>query len=994
MEHHHFPSFIPFSSPYPLQIQVSEQTPFPPFPFIPPRQIEEAEPAEKEKGKEETPPSQETDSQDELKNLRELAIDSLKKFGKQHFSFWITTPFDDVAKSQQLLEQLDSLKQKVVSWHQMAVEKSSTQIEKEWGGVEFDKSAWEKKLKSCPHITVQEFEWIAQDPTLSSCYVEKIKLVYQLMLEMIKNNTPIHAQHVGRISKVVELLLKPKEESPGELFVKFDIQGKIFEIPKSVLLNVEGHFKRLLSLPYKEQDGVSLIPLEEIDIPCFEKVVEWLSKRDSSIFKEMEINDLFQFLGQTARFEIPELISDVDVALSKKIDKDNSIPVINALFDDLTQNESDFILPVTLYVALKQLEKAGFSIDSINESKRQKTTVDSFYPKRDAEWAKNFLLDNSFKITLSNKYLPKLKQEENLKFLMSATDLKLNLENISSLTKPAKLALAQKFPSVNQIIIEIVPRKKPIIWDFFDQFPQLRSISILLSTTHSGKKSLKFLKKTFPQDCKVPINFCNHHYFTPVIKYTKKVKTADPTPPDGKKRKRGKSGPFELTIDDFCQILSLNHDKAKIFQPEVYGRDFYSLMTDVHLLDLLKRDKIDLDSETLDLSRGSNLSSQGLSSLFNKMNKLKHLSVGKVSDEIYSNLHLLLNLLPNISILEIPIAGLFQSRGQYNKLKKLKTLKLIVYPDDQKNLKTKLGETFQILTKQFPTRDLELNFKESSDQYATYSAQLSFSKNRCVINLLNSFSNRNLVPTLLSKYYITGIKAMTQTLEPILDLTYLKSFKRLSNNYDYAWASCNPLELISKELSHAKQLTLFVNNELLRENFECLEGMNFKIIDLETDIHFHAFSELILKSSLLEVLKKKRCEVRLKLNGFEGDLKEASQEKKEDVLKNFIEQSKHFIELFNYSFNPFTYPSTINVREMIEDRHLLEFKPKKFQATSLYLNGLSKITDSGLMIFLEGFPSLEEIDITGCASLTPKIIDALKEKYPVTLLKHDFMQDS
>ena len=93
-----------------------------------------------------------------------------------------------------------------------------------------------------------------------------------------------------------------------------------------------------------------------------------------------------------------------------------------------------------------------------------------------------------------------------------------------------------------------------------------------------------------------------------------------------------------------------------------------------------------------------------------------------------------------------------------------------------------------------------------------------------------------------------------------------------------------------------------------------------------------------------------------------------------------------FQELFPNYF-PLTHVHISNLQHLITDEHLEKLKPKnRWKMTDLFLKGMEKISDKGLLQFLDEVKELKKINLTGCKSLTAAVIPLIREKFPDVLL--------
>lgn len=174
--------------------------------------------------------------------------------------------------------------------------------------------------------------------------------------------------------------------------------------------------------------------------------------------------------------------------------------------------------------------------------------------------------------------------------------------------------------------------------------------------------------------------------------------------------------------------------------------------------------------------------------------------------------------------------------------------------------------------------------------------------------------------------------------------------------------------------------TLLALNE---EWFQPLEGLknlsNLKDIKLITDPgqEFETTFNDFKTSPLLKYFQRLDVSIGIERFGLEESLPE------DPVLglETFIKRVQAYQRLLP-SAHPVMAFLPDELLAHVTDEHLLSLKPKKFRPIGLSFSKMSKITNEGLLKFLEGASDLKNLSLEGCFLINEETINYLHKKYP------------
>jgi hypothetical protein len=921
-------------------------------------------------------------------------------------------------------KEVDAKEKKMGQCFQTSREENSKNLEQNWDG-EFDKEKWTERFTHHSREISRECQWIANDPQLRNRYQEQIKKVYQLMEEIIqKDEIKLSLKIINRITNSSQIFSEKKSHIRFNLCQNETQTTQAFDLPVVYLTKLcqnSPYFTSLLQSPFKEkEDGI--VNLENVSVSSFKNLFKWL-KDPSDCFQGMDINALFDFLQDILRFQISNLIKEIDLVLANKIELENVILIMNVF-----SKEGEILnLPATLQACLLTLSARGILISPSTACQKE-------------EWQSSIILQNetffqsqSYQIRITSEYLDCLSEEENLEFLNRAKTLHLILD-LPVIPEEAKKKLAAMFPATTTVTIVLKVIKDPILWDFFENFTKLSGVLIELDTEHQAKESLRILDETFfkrisqitsqqtSADSPFQLGFLNLEKFSPTLKYFPLA----PVDQRGSSHQSSLNPPIEghlhslksvgqvaqsadspqkdnseLSIKDFIRCLKLTCEKIDLFGKK-YGQ-FTSLLTDSQLLDLLQHERIDLSGEELKLDERDKLTLQSLKHLFKSMTGLKHLQINVTSDflvDFISQPSILENL-PQLSILEFMLSiesfgeisrDKFDSffRGLFANSQHPRTVKFH-FPLNVILASKEIGAYFQLIAARYPNASIEVLFNEN------FTYNLKFFKTGSLLELtphphyspLRIFqgdSENNIFNQKLNNFHpLKQLKGLIENLPSSLSLQM-----SILKNYQTSVRWANPLKWLAHHLPRIQQVYLPLNQQFLEDNpwkFEALDQLkNLQGIELEigVELSFSDFLRLFPSSSLYHFLQKNKYAISFKQEGLEQVLGEKSQMRHEEMRDLYLEQAKALMGLIP-GYHPLTRPFHPYVGKLIDDDHLLELKlgnERMFPRTKLYFTHLTKITDQGLMKFLECFHEISFMDLEGCTTLTQKSINFLIAKYP------------
>ena len=376
--------------------------------------------------------------------------------------------------------------------------------------------------------------------------------------------------------------------------IKFVIHGTEIIIPRTCLLSAKSpHFDLLLKEatgPFYEASGHP-IQLKNIDIENFQLLKEWLLSPSEKIFKDIEFMKGLAFIAASHQFEIPGLILDCDVALEKKVSKENAIELFNQFIEFQKKiDHLDIQLSKVKEGLIRELEKHHLTLTS---------------------WSK----DNVSLI------VGKLNEQKEfsfpeIPFFQEVESLSLDLTNVKILNDRKREELLSTFPNTEQVRICFNRNGAPN-WDFLKNFKKLQKV-IITSLDKINKNWIGKFKRNFPKENSWNISFDISRFSS---------------------QESIKKCPY-LSIENFIQLKLLETEPTSFHQ---WPKEYTRFMIDQHLNKLLKANKIDLEASILDLRGFSNISLNLMKEIVNKMPKLEE------ANFLLDPLSPLLTLYPTIS---------------------------------------------------------------------------------------------------------------------------------------------------------------------------------------------------------------------------------------------------------------------------------------------------------------------------------------------------------
>lgn len=856
---------------------------------------------------------------------------------------------DQIESYGKLFKQAKKLKKAAFSGKGYHIRKAEKQIKKEWT---FGKNseAWEKRIFEREDLLSDDKEWtfgedieawgkrilergnfhsvdyedriskqfrlVMKNPDLQKRYRSELEVIYELFKRRSQDMT-IRPKVLKRITKSASLF--------GDE-ISFLIQEVKIFVPRTCLLSCKSpHFDLLLKETtglFSESSGHP-IQLRNIDIENFNLLKKWLIAPSDRIFENIEFMKILEFVQATHQFEISDLISHCDDALRFKIitqcyvkEELKFLKKVVDLLNQFTEFQKrvahlNIQFPLLKDCFVEALKSFGLFISSwsedqlflkINKPIFQKIQIDravnqyddriSISETQGQDQSTTPKTREKSKKTQNDFFLPDIRLFKEIKFMdLDLKDFKLTKEKVKELNS--------KFPKTKKILISF--NLAPTNWTFLTEFENLREI--LITPKIVNTKWFKLFKKTFPSKKEWQISFS-------IKKFRAEVCRASKENP-------------HLSIDDFVELKTLESLPTPFHS---WPQEFQQLIRDEHLIKLIAAEKIDFESEHLDLRFMSRITLDPLSQIVNRMSQLKEGNF--ILNQNSQLLNLLLTEAPRLTKV-----WLHHSFFHQNNTEKVRifinnypqpeiTKDLIIIIDSEINPNHIRGFLH------FPNLRVKFLHPLTKTTLSLHSPSL--------FKIKLGFNQ--------SHYYENDILCLNQL--------YLRPFSEVLRHFDHAQLI---LDAKSFNLYGKEMLTI---SEMFPETYK-LKANWFKVDELNS---FPKLKILTVPSSLQPESLNERFK---DLENVDVVIEEL---KKETCLEEFIVKVNSLMDLMPPLQPLFCLNKTL--RADLTDDDLRRFKPRLCHSY-LDFSGMSKISYKIVLEFLKTFKV--PIDIQGCMRIIEEI---------------------